>query len=384
MGAVILNLTPDPIDSRDYIFEWDSTAILPHAVDLRNYTGMIENQLSIGSCSANATVSACEAYLIANGVFDDTNQTDSHDLSRLFNYYNSRQLLGGIFAEQDLGSTARMALRSAKTQGIPSEQTWPYVEADWNTRPSEASYTSALDLRVGEYCRIKAYNMSPIEDLNAIGQIKYALAKGWPVLIGMRVGAKLLTLTPSERYSYVHPTNNPYIGGHEMLIVGYSGDDFIIENSWGRDWCEHGYFFCSQYVVNVDQIDIWVMKGFAGYTRVGGDVTMSHNEWLVRTAFDDMLKRAPKIEGLTYWIGRLNEGMSHADLRRSLARSAEFLTIHQVFTTIQQTVESLYRDILLREADAAGLAGWSASGLPLDQIIEGFIMSAEFSNLFRE
>jgi len=151
---MILNLTPDPIDSRDYIFEWDSTAILPHAVDLRNYTGMIENQLSIGSCSANATVSACEAYLIANGVFDDTAQTDVHDLSRLFNYYNSRQLLGGIFAEQDLGSTARMALRSAKNQGIPSEQTWPYVEADWNTRPSEASYTSALDLRVGEYCRI--------------------------------------------------------------------------------------------------------------------------------------------------------------------------------------------------------------------------------------
>jgi len=83
-------------------------------------------------------------------------------------------------------------------------------------------------------------------------------------------------------------------------------------------------------------------------------------------------------------MSRLNEGMTHADLRRSLARSAEFLTIHQTFATIQQTIESLYLDLLLRDADAAGLAGWSASGLPLEQIIEGFIMSAEFSSKFRE
>lgn len=52
MTTFIPTLTPDPTDPRDYIFEWDATAIVPARVDLRDYTGMVEDQLSIGSCNA--------------------------------------------------------------------------------------------------------------------------------------------------------------------------------------------------------------------------------------------------------------------------------------------------------------------------------------------
>lgn len=34
---------------------------------------------------------------------------------------------------------------------------------------------------------------------------------------------------------------NTFAGGHCILIVGYNKEGFIIRNSWGRNWADHGY-----------------------------------------------------------------------------------------------------------------------------------------------
>ena len=111
----ITGLSPDPFDSRDYLYECNPKDTLPASVDLRDYTGEIEDQRSIGSCTANAMCSAGEMFLQSTG---------KHiDLSRLFNYWCSRQALPKEYQEQDLGSTAREALRAAKNLGLPTEAT---------------------------------------------------------------------------------------------------------------------------------------------------------------------------------------------------------------------------------------------------------------------
>jgi len=362
MGAAMnytTTLAPDPLDPRDHVFEWDATATVPPRRDLREYAGTIENQLNIGSCTANATVSACEMFLQANGV--------PGDLSRLFNYYNSRHNIGGQFATDDIGSIARESLRSARNQGLCFESTWPYVPALWNTKPDDSAYMEASLKKLGEYARIMVTEPRTFRDMNPIGQIKYAIAQGYPVLIGMFVGQRLITLKPDETYSFVHPITNPSIGGHEMLIVGYDGDDLIIENSWGVEWCDRGYFRCPARVAMNNVIDLWVVKGFAGYETVGENLVFDP----VTQAYREMLHREPDPSGLDYWRMCMIAGMTVLELRRNIAMSAEFLNTHT-------TVESLYRDILGREPDQDGLAYWAGCGLAMPEIVDGFLNSVEF------
>lgn len=274
----LTTLIPDPQDARDYIYEWEPTDKIPVSVDLRQYTGFVENQYSVGSCTANAMVGAAEMFLIANGAFKDTEATDKQDLSRLFNYFTSRSYFPQKFQDNDLGSIARYALRAAKNYGICSEQTHPYIVSNWNTKPSEAAYQEAKLNTVGAYYRIPLIGPS-LSTHPVIEAIKHALAKGYPVMVGMQVGEQIRNLTPSEDYRFVSAKGNPSIGGHEMLIVGYNDDEeqegtFIVRNSWGKDWCDGGYFYCRQRIIAVDAWDLWVVKGFGGYETIGKDSTI--------------------------------------------------------------------------------------------------------------
>ena len=77
------NVLREPADDRDFIASIPATLNLPESVDLRQWSGPIEDQLQTGSCTANATVSALEMLLQRAGKF-------AH-LSRLFVYWNERE-----------------------------------------------------------------------------------------------------------------------------------------------------------------------------------------------------------------------------------------------------------------------------------------------------
>ncbi len=252
-------LTPDPQDSRDYIYIPDLTDILPESVDLRPYCSNMEDQLSVGSCTANATCSNAEMFLKAGGKFAD--------MSRLFNYFTSRSYLSADMQQSDKGSVQRFALRAAKNFGIAREEIWPYSPTQTNTTPTPGVYDDAKAYLADSYCRIKT------NDVNITQTIKHALASGYPVLVGMMVGEKIKTLTKDEIYSFVHHAINPPWGGHEMLIVGYNKESFTVQNSWGSGWCDGGFFKCVQGVMSCDVVDLWIMKGFAGVQAVGPDLT---------------------------------------------------------------------------------------------------------------
>lgn len=266
------NLQPDPQDSRDYLFEADYDVDLPDEVDLFAYGGWPQNQLSAGSCTAQSTVKMGEMYRAAAGLFQDTPADDDGDLAARFNYFTSRELLGPQFLEGDPGSTLRMALRAANKLGISREKFCPYDAEKINERPSAEAYADALNYRVGEYLRIP---VSGNDDM--IHKIMYALAKGWPVMVAMRVGQKLRDLPAGTPYSFINPTTNPYWGNHAWVIGGYKRlpDRVMLKcvNSWGQDWCEGGYFRCSALVAIVDLIDMWVVRSFAGIDSVGADLT---------------------------------------------------------------------------------------------------------------
>jgi len=266
------NLQPDPQDSRDFLFEVDQDALLPDEVDLFAYGGFPQNQLSAGSCTAQSMVKTGEMYRAAAGLFQDTPADDDGDLSPRFNYFTSRELLGPQFLEGDPGSTLRMTLRAANKLGISREKFCQYDDEKINERPQPEAYADAESYKVGEYLRIP---VSGNDDM--IHKIMYALAKGWPVMVAMRVGQKLRDLPAGTPYSFINPTTNPYWGNHALVIGGYKRlpDRVILKiaNSWGEDWCDKGYFTCSALVVIVDLIDLWVVREFAGIDSVGTDLT---------------------------------------------------------------------------------------------------------------
>ena len=44
-------------------------------------------------------------------------------------------------------------------------------------------------------------------------------------------------------------------GRHAMLIVGYTGNFFIVKNSWGADWGDQGYCYIPKSVLAASEPD---------------------------------------------------------------------------------------------------------------------------------
>ena len=100
-------------------------AKLAASVDLRAWCSPIENQGSLGSCTANAGVGLVEYFQRrAFGKYIDG--------SRLFTYKTTRNLLKWT---GDTGAYLRTTLQSLALFGVPPEDYWPYVVADFDMNP---------------------------------------------------------------------------------------------------------------------------------------------------------------------------------------------------------------------------------------------------------
>lgn len=238
-------LKPDPIDSRDWLYSWSRSAIVPPVRILAERVGAIEDQGPTNSCTANALVSICE--MIAPG----------QDYSRLFNYYLSRELFKGL-VDGDNGSSPRHALRAAQKFGMALESVWPFDTSALNTRPSDAAFADALTRPIGGY-----YRISEISD-DRIRATKHALASGYPVHYSFFVSQDFIRLRDDDIARSVTLGGGATGTMHAVALIGYDQDSFYCENSWGTGWGNNGIGRLHPQVIARDSVDIWVVKGFNG------------------------------------------------------------------------------------------------------------------------
>ncbi len=260
----LTQLSPDPVDSRDYIFNIPDSVIpnLPTKVDLRPFAGAVENQLQTGSCVANATVAALELLLHKSSTFVD--------LSRLFVYWNARKDYSELRGK-DTGAYVVDGFKSCMTYGVCPESVWGFNISEVNSEPDQNSYTTALERKVGIYERVGQFSLGG-GDNNSVDLIKATLAMGYPVVIGMRLGQNFYNISGefsnhTTQYAYgVNTTDNKFIGGHAMCIVGYDDSlgGFITKNSWGDSWGNAGYACLKYSVITTDCHDAWTCTNFAG------------------------------------------------------------------------------------------------------------------------
>ncbi|MFZ4524830.1 MAG: C1 family peptidase [Chlorobium sp.] len=234
---------------------------LPPSVDLRPWCSPIENQESIGACTAHAGVGIVEYF--------ERRAFGKHtDASRLFLYKTTRNLLHWT---GDTGAFLRSTMGALVLFGVPPEEYFPYVVANIDKEPSAFCYAFAQSFQAISYFRLDPVGTT--KDV-LLAQIKANLSAGIPAMFGFTVYNSISQAATTGKIPY--PTVGEKIaGGHAISAVGY--DDTIkikntnpgavetegallIRNSWGTGWGDGGYAWLPyDYVLKGLAVDWWVL-----------------------------------------------------------------------------------------------------------------------------
>jgi len=235
---------PDRPDQRDYLYKAIRPVVrLPKKVDLRELCSIVENQESLGSCTANALAGNLE-YL------DHRIDDEYEDVSRLFIYYNERVLEGTT--DYDSGASLRDGIKTLRKQGACWEKTWPYLIDRFTRKPPKDCYIEAKKHRIESYHRI-----------NSLPEMLTSLAEGYPFVFGFTVYESF----QSQRVAKTGVASMPgkkekALGGHAVLAVGYNQSQkrFLIRNSWGTEWGKDGYFTMPYEYLETLSADFWTIR----------------------------------------------------------------------------------------------------------------------------
>lgn len=235
----------------------DKQKKLPLQVDLRAWCSPVEDQGSIGSCTANAGIGVLEYY--ENRAFGKY-----LDGSRLFTYKATRNLLHWT---GDTGAYLRTTMASMALFGIALEKYWPYNTAAYDVEPGAFVYAMAQNYKAITYYRL---DPSGTTEQALLSSIKNHLVAGIPSMFGFTCYSSLYD-AQNGRIPFPKNTES-VVGGHAVVVVGY--DDsivirngnitttgaLIIRNSWGKTWGEDGYGYLPyEYVLSGLADDFWVL-----------------------------------------------------------------------------------------------------------------------------
>jgi C1A family cysteine protease len=167
--------------------------------------------------------------------------------SPLFLYYKEREVDGST--GEDAGSYGRTSVQVMNETGVCLESTDPYKISDFTIPPTLAQLTEAKKYRAGAYHRL-----SGVDDMKSCLASKYVFVVGFTVYDSFE--------RPGWTVMPIPKKNEPVLGGHEVLFIGYSDEkqSFKVRNSWGADWKDAGNFwFPFEAAANPDILqDCWL------------------------------------------------------------------------------------------------------------------------------
>ena len=243
---------------------------LPTSVDLRSkITSPVIDQGLLNSCTACALSVAAEIHFKNQGIPFPKQTELSNIASAMFIYYNARNAEGtvGVDAPTAIGD----GVKSLAGKGVCSETLWPYPEthlpADFahlvesgnltainndiqkalndshdviekavSAKPSTQAVQQAAGYKIDRSAKLSIDN--------GLDEVKHCLAKGIPFVFGIDEPEKFY-ITPASGMMVMPPDDEPRIGGHALLAVGYDDDKevFIVRNSYGKKFGDNGYCY---------------------------------------------------------------------------------------------------------------------------------------------
>ena len=262
-----LGWTPDLPDLRD--FTLDSPQIqrsplirstmaplktTPPRVDLRPAFSPVEQQGSLGSCTAQAYAGLLEYY--------ERRALRRHvEASRLFLYKVTRKLLRWT---GDTGAYLRTTMQTAALFGLPPEEHYPYVISKFDLEPEAYVYGLAQNWQATMYARL---DPAGSDGDTALANLKNRLALQQPAMFGFTVYSSMPYQSSTGIIPY--PTDSDRVdGGHAVVAAGYDDTKIIdgvpgailIRNSWGPGWGERGYGWLGyRWFTQRLAVDIWTL-----------------------------------------------------------------------------------------------------------------------------
>jgi C1A family cysteine protease len=231
---------------------------LPQKADLTQWFSPVEDQGSLGSCTANAAVGLLE-------YFEKRAFNNYLDASRLFVYKASRNLLNW---SGDTGAYLRTAMQALTLFGVCPERYYPYRIKGFDVEPSAFCYSFAQNFQSISYFRHDPPGLAPDKVLKSI---KTSIAAGVPAMFGFTCYSSLDQANADGMIPFPIRGEKDE-GGHAIVAAGY--DDkitivnrtdnsktvgaFLIRNSWGTSWGQKGYGWLPyKYVLTGLAADWW-------------------------------------------------------------------------------------------------------------------------------
>jgi len=238
----------------------NGTSAPPPNVDLRQWCSPVENQLNLGSCTANSGVGIVE-------YFERRAYGHHLDGSRLFVYKATRNLMR---VKGDTGAQLRNVMDALAVCGVPEEKYWPYKVTDFDQEPPAFVYAMASN-----YEALKYFCHDPmganVPPATVLASVKSYLAAGIPSMFGFwgfpsfdktNVPGGIPLPGPGESAQWGHAIAAVgYDDGKKIKNTKYNVETtgaLLIRNSWGAAWGDVGYGWIPyDYLLRRLAIDFW-------------------------------------------------------------------------------------------------------------------------------
>jgi hypothetical protein len=368
MTFTISNVRPSPFDARDYHFTPTSAGPLPRKIDLRQFISDKEYQGIHGSCVAHAAVAVVESMTKRAGKWED--------LSRRFPYFTGRELCG--LSGQD-GMFPRAVLEAGRKFGFCLESECEYVSELIDVRPDAAAFESAKKRKILRYERV------PLDHDNfmvSVNNIKWAMNEGHHVKVAMKIGRDMFRMRgPIDQQNYISFTSGmpgfEYVCNHDVDLVMYDDDlrygSFCFDNWWDGWGDERGHGAFS-YTIVKDFIEAWIIKEIWGGISLV-DPAKHDRQTKVAQLYAALFGRAPEREGMTYWTQQI-QTKTFAQVAQEMYNTDPARVYYPYTLTNEQIISRFYANVLGRQADAGGLAYWTAelnSGMTPGQVVTNML-----------
>jgi len=180
----------------------------------------IEDQESLGSCTANAAVGLIEYY-------QKKTKGKYIDMSRLFLYKTTRNLMD---VTGDTGAYLRSTMGAMRLFGSPPESFMPYTIADFDKEPSAFLYSFAKEFQSVRYFRLDPLGTSHDKILK---RIKSFLIRKMPSMFGFTVYSSISQASTTGEIPF--PCSEDKMdGGHAVVATGFDDDKEIVNHNCGR------------------------------------------------------------------------------------------------------------------------------------------------------
>ena len=256
------NAKPDPYDFRDLEYRPVLQPLAPsvHA-DRQDAAFQVLTQEG-QSCTGHAVAATINTVLTRSA--QSVSASAKVEPVSPYMLYRLARRYDDLSGEADIGSQLRAAFKGWLRHGVALDREWNERAEAHKVTPLEADIdldepdflTSCRQRPLGAYYRVNAYRLddmqSAISELHAIA-VSAAVHDGWAKPRFVESGR--------ERYAVIARAAEPEPkGGHAFALVGYNEIGFLVQNSWGPEWGDHGFAILTYEDWLLSAYDAWVAR----------------------------------------------------------------------------------------------------------------------------